>query len=114
MDRTIKLWDIKTSQCVRTLIGHTGSVAALTILKNGLLASGSYDETIKTWDKDSGQLMATLSGHTNYVVGLIGLSSGYLASASWDKTIKIWKEDENSTEKTHPVDDIRLEFDHRF
>src|SRR4051812_7410826 len=34
-DNMIKLWDVKTGECVRTLTGHSGVVCALTVLPGG-------------------------------------------------------------------------------
>ncbi len=89
-DRTIKLWDPKTGNCLQTLEGHTNSVYCLTQLVNGTLASGSEDNTIKLWDPKKGKCLRTLQGHTNLVYCLTQLSDGTLASGSWDKTIKLW------------------------
>ena len=33
-DRTIKLWDVKTGNLLRTLIGHTGGIRTLAIDPN--------------------------------------------------------------------------------
>ena len=46
-DRTIKLWNVTTGECIRTLIGHEGRVFSVSFDQKGLLASGSADGTIK-------------------------------------------------------------------
>ena len=33
-----------------------------------------------------------------------------LITTECDKTIKIWREDENATPETHPLGDIKMEF----
>ena len=38
-------------------------------------------------------------------------SSLRLITGECDKTIKIWKEDENATPETHPVENVKLDFD---
>ncbi len=46
----MKLWNVKTGECLKTLQGHTSSVLAITFSPNGqLLASGGYEQTIKLW-----------------------------------------------------------------
>eukprot|EP01050_Picozoa_sp_SAG11_P017285 SAG11_NODE_2476_length_3313_cov_4.959241_1_plen_101_part_00 len=49
-DRTIKLWDITTDECLRTL-DHSGSVNSVAFdpTNSNQLASASYDRTIKLW-----------------------------------------------------------------
>ena len=49
-DKTIKIWDLTTSQAVQTLKGHTDYVYSVIQLKDGRLASASGDNTIKIWD----------------------------------------------------------------
>jgi WD40 repeat protein len=74
----------------RQLEGHSDSVRCLVKLKNGHLASGSWDKKIKLWDTNTGQCIQTLEGHSNNVYSLIELENGHLASSSDDKTIKLW------------------------
>jgi WD40 repeat protein len=84
----------------RTLEGHSDSVRCLVKLKNGLLASGSWDNTIKLWNTDSSQCIQTLKGHSNGVNCLIELENGHLASSSEDKTIKLWNIVDGGCSKT--------------
>jgi len=46
VDKTIKLWDISTMNCVRTLEGHINTVWSVAFNGAGMLASGSWDNTI--------------------------------------------------------------------
>jgi WD40 repeat protein len=51
-DKTIKLWNLKTGDLLRSLIGHVYSVTSIAISPDGeTLASGSADKTIKLWKK---------------------------------------------------------------
>jgi len=88
VDHTIKIWNLKTGQLIRTLIGHTAGVAGMTIL-DGQLISGSWDGTIKTWDSNTGQELQTLIGHQEPIICMTTLN-GQLISGSEDTTIKIW------------------------
>ena len=45
-DYKIKLWNISTMNCVKTLEGHTDYVRSVALKGDGLLASGSDDHTI--------------------------------------------------------------------
>jgi WD40 repeat protein len=78
--------------CLRTLIGHTRDVTAVTIAPDGLTAiSASDDRTLKIWDIKTGTELLTLTGHTSSVSAVAIAPDGKTAiSASGDKTLKIW------------------------
>jgi len=45
-DGTLKVWDIETGACLRTLVGHTGAVTSVAVTPEGRRAvSGSWDKT---------------------------------------------------------------------
>jgi WD40 repeat protein len=48
-DNTIRIWDIKTQQCLDELLGHTNGVVCMTFANNQLF-SGSYDHNMIVWD----------------------------------------------------------------
>ena len=51
LDKTIKLWNPKNGQLLRTLTGHDNEVWSVAFSPNGeFLASGSHDRTIKLWN----------------------------------------------------------------
>jgi len=66
-DKTIKLWNVKTGECIRTLNGHDGMVYSVSFDREGLLASGSWDNTIKLWNVKTGECIRTLNEHRDYV-----------------------------------------------
>ncbi|HEY9874143.1 MAG TPA: hypothetical protein V6D12_11940, partial [Candidatus Obscuribacterales bacterium] len=60
-DKTIKLWDLRTGQLLRTM-GHCHSVVAVAFSSDGqTLVSGSEDTTIKIWDLRTGELLRTMT-----------------------------------------------------
>jgi len=74
LDRTIKLWDLKTRKLQYTLKRHTDIVTSLAIFRSGtnnFLASGSYDKTIKLWNLTDYTLVSTLSGIDSDVLSLL-------------------------------------------
>ncbi len=91
-DKTVKLWDARTGQELRTLSGHTDTVWSVAFAADGqVLASASDDKTVKLWDTRTGQELRTLSGHTDRVWSVAFAADGQvLASASHDKTVKLW------------------------
>ena len=66
-DKSIKIWNIDSGKCIRTLNGHDSPIFSLQLLLNNKLASGSADHSIKIWNLDSGECIRTLNGHTNNV-----------------------------------------------
>jgi len=87
-DNTIRVWDMSTLECVRTLSGHTHYVECM-IVSGDRLYSGSWDSTIRVWDMNTLECVRTLSGHT-YSVNCMIISGGRLYSGSADRTIRVW------------------------
>ena len=51
-DGTIKAWDVRSGECIATLVGHKGRVTCFclaAIRRDTFLVSGSSDSTIKVW-----------------------------------------------------------------
>jgi class 3 adenylate cyclase/GTPase SAR1 family protein len=92
-DKTIRLWNAGTGECLRTLAGHTNDVTSVAFdPTGGTLASGSWDDTVKLWEAASGRLLHTLEGHKSDVNCVAFDPAGWqLASGSDDGTIKLWE-----------------------
>lgn len=63
LDRTIRLWDVETGECLRTLRGQDVVYCVAFDSLGCILASGGEDNTIKLWEPDSGKFLCTLKGH---------------------------------------------------
>jgi F-box/WD-40 domain protein MET30 len=111
-DTTIKIWDIKTGELIRTLEGHRAGVRALQF-DDAKLISGSMDRTLKVWNWRTGDCILTLAGHSDGIIGL-HFAGHFLASGSSDTTIKIWnfKDKETFVLRGHKdwVNAVRLDF----
>ncbi len=59
-DRTIKIWDPwqrdVAAACIQTLVGHSGTVTALTYNQDSIISGGS-DQTIRIWRPDYGRAL---------------------------------------------------------
>ena len=84
----IQIWNINSSECMATLLGHTANIERLEYIDENRFASGSYDTTIRIWDSKNAVCIKTLTQH-NVVISLKSLSSNRIASGS-DGDIIIW------------------------
>ena len=68
---------------MRTLTGHTDRVYSLAELKDGSLASGSWDTSIRIWNQQNGSLVKILEGHTDrvYSLAVLGISLSHFANS---------------------------------
>jgi WD40 repeat protein len=92
LDHTLRLWDLGTSQTIRTLEGHTDSVWSVAVTPAGRRAlSGSLDRTLRLWDLETGQMIRLLEGHSGWVYVVAVTPDGCRAfSASADHTLRVW------------------------
>ncbi len=91
-DKTARLWDLDTGECLRIIAGHSNFVKSVAFSPDGrILATGSDDRTVKLWDVGGGGLLRTLAGHSHAVKSVAFSPEGqFLASGSWDKTVRLW------------------------
>ncbi|KAK8858548.1 nuclear distribution protein PAC1 [Kwoniella newhampshirensis] len=67
-DKTIKLWDAQSGQCLRTFVGHDNWIRALVFHPTGkYLLSASDDKTLKIWDLTNGRCIKTIDAHGHFV-----------------------------------------------
>lgn len=65
-DRSIKIWDIHSGACQKTLLGHQKGIACVQF-DSRRIVSGSNDDTVRIYDHISGAEVACLQGHLNLV-----------------------------------------------
>jgi len=87
-DNNIRLWEIATGRCIRTMFGHLEGIWGLAgdTLR---FVSGANDSSIKVWDARSGKCERTFTGHAGPVT-CVGLSDSRMASASEDGEVRIY------------------------
>ena len=83
-DRSIRLWDVKTSQCLNVLEGHAENIWSVAFSPDDLtLASSSSDETIKFWSVQTGDCVKTLRSDRPYermnITGVTGVTEAQKA-----------------------------------
>ncbi|KAF2163350.1 hypothetical protein M409DRAFT_57631 [Zasmidium cellare ATCC 36951] len=87
-DSTVKVWDINSGECLRTLTGHTSGIRCLQFDEKKLM-TGSLDNTLKLWDWTTGQCLRTFPAHDDGIICL-NFTARYVASGSKDRTIRVW------------------------
>ena len=60
MNKCIKVWNLETKECLRTLEGHTEKINCINVLANGHLISGCDDKLLKVWIPSSGVCLKTI------------------------------------------------------
>jgi WD40 repeat protein len=86
----IKLWNPYDGHLMKTLMGHSGIVFSLLVLRNGHLVSSSSDATIKIWEPASGRLIQNLNESVSSMFSLAMLDNGNLASVGSEKDVFFW------------------------
>lgn len=79
---------------IATFEGHTHSVNTVSLSRNGIIASGSYDHTIRLWDVSTKKNIAILEGHKGPVSSVsFSPDDTLLASAGNYRggTIRLWR-----------------------
>ncbi len=96
-DKTLRVWDLVTDECERTLEGHRDIVCCV-VVHNGNAVSGSKDKTLKVWNIATGKCEHTLEGHSDTVTCVAVLPNGEIISGSNDKTLRVWNLDTGKCE----------------
>lgn len=112
-DQTLRIWDVTTGYCLKTLRGHTEWVRCVTPSLDGrFLLSAGNDRVPRLWDAQTGDLKVSFPGHDHFVEAVafappaaykfladlahyknpppLSSSGDFLATAGRDKLIKLW------------------------
>lgn len=79
-DTTLRIWDISTGQCLKTLTQNKGPLACLAVLPNGQVVSVSHEtnhtDTLKIWrDVSTSRCLNIMTWHTERIHSIVALSN---------------------------------------
>jgi platelet-activating factor acetylhydrolase IB subunit alpha len=93
-DKTIRLWELSSGQCIRTLSGHDNWIRSVTFHPSGrYLISCSDDKTIRVWDftKNLKQVKKIENAHDLFVTCVdFHRQLPLVASGGVDHIVKLW------------------------
>jgi len=64
-DKTIKLWNLKLNESIRTYEGHENLIICLKKTHVNKIISADWNGTVKIWDMDTGECLKTIDGKGN-------------------------------------------------
>jgi WD40 repeat protein len=92
MDKSIRLWDVRTGKELREFHGHEAGVTSVAISADGnRILSGSLDKTARLWDAHCGKELYCCRGHLGEVMTVALARDGRRAlTGGADWTIRLW------------------------
>jgi len=94
-DTTVKVWDIRSGEELRTLSGHTSGIRCLQFDDRKLM-TGSLDCTLRLWDWRTGVCLRTFNAHAEGIL-TVHFVGPWVATGSMDKTIRVWNSETKQT-----------------
>ncbi|GAA5906849.1 uncharacterized protein JCM6883_005707 [Sporobolomyces salmoneus] len=110
-DGCVRMWDMRTGQAHRTLIGHTGPVTSVQFDEYHLV-SGSLDKSIRIWDLRTGSISDTIK--YDFPITALQFDNRKIVSAAGENGVKVYNRTtlEHSTLSinghTAPVEKLRF------
>ncbi|MBN2023343.1 MAG: hypothetical protein JW809_11195, partial [Pirellulales bacterium] len=91
-DATLKVWDLQTGGCLRTLEGdYSPAMAVAAYTDHPWAVSASRHDMLKVWDLETGACLRTLESHPRPVLTVaVCADRPWAISASMDATLKVW------------------------
>ncbi|MEV6725518.1 protein kinase [Streptomyces xanthochromogenes] len=76
-DENVRVWDVRTGRCLRTLPGHTATIRSVRIAPDGrYCASVEYDAVMRIWDLSDGSCLRTIRAARSFDWAAVSPSEG--------------------------------------
>ena len=80
-DESVRIWDVRTGKCLKTLPAHSDPVSAVHFNRDGsLIVSSSYDGLCRIWDTASGEIIQGVQKKAAY--GIVSILDSFNLSMS--------------------------------
>ncbi|KAJ7575617.1 hypothetical protein C8J56DRAFT_409802 [Mycena floridula] len=93
-DGSVSVWSASTGERRNVLLGHTGSITAVAVSKDGTtIISGSEDGSVLVWTVESGVYETILSGEDSGSIRSVTISesdAGYVMAACDRDGVRVW------------------------
>jgi COMPASS component SWD3 len=92
-DETVKIWDVRTGECISTLPAHSDPVTGVDFNMDGTcIVSSSHDGLIRIWDLATGECLKTIYAEKNPPVSFVKYSPNgkYVLSGMLDGKLRLW------------------------
>lgn len=86
-DGIVRLWDLRSGEIIRQLIGHTGPVTSLQFDSTNL-TTGSSDRSIRIWDLRTGGMIDSFAYDSP--ISSLQFDESKIVSANGENTVKIY------------------------
>ena len=71
-NKTLKIWDIKSGECLKTLQGHNKTISYVLISSNGeYIISADVSNIIKIWNNKSNECLRTIKVHDDNITSIV-------------------------------------------
>ncbi|KYK56492.1 sulfur controller-2 [Drechmeria coniospora] len=97
LDNTVRLWDVETGRCIRSMFGHVEGIWGL-VGDTLRVVTGANDSMTKIWEPRSGKCDRSFTGHAGPVT-CVGLSDSRMASGSEDGEVRLYSFEGEVTEE---------------
>jgi WD40 repeat protein len=90
-DGLIKIWDIDTGECLKSIDEQSGEVIYIYIVSiDSFVASFFENNNLILFDLNSGNVIGTFVGHVSIINVIEKISNDKIVTCSNDRTLRIW------------------------
>lgn len=96
-DKTARVWDVASGECLTVLRGHEAAVWASLPLEDGRIVTVGADKTGRIWSADGSQLCLLPSVHSDVVRAICPAPKGGFVTVSNDSSAIYWSPNDDGS-----------------